>query len=431
MARILTRLQEKFKPDFNRVVQDYDDFLRHSLVTTKSFQDIVDKVHNPKQSLKQLVFLVYALVYFLPKYLCLCSLYFQDENIRVRYQYLLADYNEELGLFGRTFNICSIVFSSGMVFNIFVMKKFEGSASLQFMTDWVLRVPKKDTKDTKETFDNYLDNESRYELLTQLHYKMLLAKSLARGIKLATQTQNVIACSLFLYRQNPSIWVTSLALFNCLTLTYCLELSGDLYNSLYLSFVFTTDYFRCRISKLFKKIHELHTQQLTKESLTNILDDYDHMVHDFNKYNKSLRHLLRNMVYFYAVALTACFFMLTIETETWILVIIVMSGGGYSLTILATGVYVSQLHSQTIELHAKLSALCAIHSREAGLIGSLKNLFRLRLTIKELGSLETNGQFVVGLRDGDGAATSRMQIFELTLATISNTLMMIEFMNQN
>ena len=382
MAGISTRLQERFKPDFNRVVQDYDDFLRHSLVTTKSFQDIVDKVHNPKQSLKQLVFLVYALVYFLPKYLCLCLLYFQDEKIRVRYQYLLADYNEELGLFGRTFNICSIVFASGMVLNIFVVKRFEGSASLQFMTDWVYRVPKTNTKDTNKTFDNYLDNESRYKLLTQLHYKMLLAKSLARAIKLATQTQNIVACSIFLYRQNPSIWVTCLALFNCLTLTYCLELSADLYNSLYLSFLFTTDYFRYRISKLFKKIHELHAHQLTKENLKKVLDDYDHMVYDFNKYNKSLRHLLRNMVYFYVVALTACFFMLTIETETWVFIIIVMSGGGYSLTILATGVYVSQLHSQTIELHAKLSALCAVHSREAGLIGSLKNLFRLRLIIK-------------------------------------------------
>ena len=56
-------------------------------------------------------------------------------------------------------------------------------------------------------------------------------------------------------------------------------------------------------------------------------------------------------------------------------------------------------------------------------------MFRLKHIIQELGSLETDGQFVIGLRDGDRGATSRMQIFDLTMETVSNTLMIHRFVN--
>ena len=56
-------------------------------------------------------------------------------------------------------------------------------------------------------------------------------------------------------------------------------------------------------------------------------------------------------------------------------------------------------------------------------------MFFLKHIICELGSLETDGQFVIGLRDGEGAATSRMEIFDLTMDTVSNTLMILGFVN--
>ena len=436
MLNFFARLQEKYKLDINRVVQDYDDFLRYSLVTTRSFQDIQDKRTHSKEGFLQLLFIVFLLFYVVPKYSFLVSLYFQDEDTRLLYQHLLADYSEEMGLLGRTFNICHIVFGTGILVNIFVVRKYEVTASLQFLTDWITRLPKKEAVEgidmtSNEQMSGYLDNEMRCQLLSQLHYKMVIFKLMARTIYLGCQTFNIIACLLFFYRKKSSYLVSCQAVLNFLFFTWGYKVTGDYFHSLYLAFFSTTDYFKCRINRIIRKINDLRNEQLTTENLANLLDDYDHMMLLFDKYNKSLRHLLRNMVYFYVVGLTACFFMLTIETETWMLVIILMATGGYSLTILATGVYVSQLHWQTILLHNQLSAVSARHSRDQNLTDLRKYLFRLKHVINELGSLETNGQFVVGLRDGEGAATSRMEIFELTLATISNTFMMIEFINQN
>ena len=437
MLTFFASLQERYKLDINRVVQDYDEFLRYSLVTTRSFQDIQDKRTCPKEGFLQLLFIVFLLFYVIPKYSFLVSLYFQDEDTRLLYQHLLADYNEEMGLLGRTFNICYIVFGTGILVNIFVVRKYEATASLEFLTDWITRLPQKEVVvegidlTSNEKMSGYLDNEMRYQLLSQLHYKMLILKLMARTIKLGCQTFNIIACFLFFYRNKPSCLVSCQAIFNCLSFTWSLEGTGDHFHSLYLAFFSTTDYFKCRIDRIIRKVNHLKNHQLTTENLANVLNDYDHMMFVFKKYNKSLRHLLRNMIYFYTVALTACFFILTIEAETWMLVIMIMSAGGYSFTILVTGVYVSQLHWKTICLHNQLSAVSARHSGSQNLVDLRKHLLRLRLVIKELGSLETDGQFVVGLRDGDGAATSRMEIFELTLATISNTLMMIDFINQN
>ena len=97
--------------------------------------------------------------------------------------------------------------------------------------------------------------------------------------------------------------------------------------------------------------------------------------------------------------------------------------------MLATGVYISQLHAKVIELHNTLSSLCARHVRDQRQRLSLNCMVRLKHIIQELGSLETDGQFVIGLRDGEGAATSRMEIFNLTMETVSNTLMILGFVD--
>ena len=96
--------------------------------------------------------------------------------------------------------------------------------------------------------------------------------------------------------------------------------------------------------------------------------------------------------------------------------------------MLVAGVYVSQLCAVTTDLHNNLSSLCAKSVEDQRQRLSLSNLFRLKHVIQELGSLETEGQFVIGLRGGEGAATSRMEIFDLTMDTVCNTLMVLDWL---
>ena len=258
--RVKEKLQTKYKLDVNQVVQDYDDFLQYPLVTTASFQDILDVKLNQTKRAFQLIIMLYFCLVLIPRYFCLCVLYFQDCKTRLHYQYILADYCEEMGLFGRTFNVASLTFTFGVFLNCIVIRKFEGQGSLEFLTDWLKRVPKmRRIENADEHQDEIrttgdLDNESRYKLISYLHYKLIFTKITGRIISNGVQSVGLIAFPLFIYKKRPSFLITCLGLWNCITMVVCIEISTHHYYSLYLSYVVTTDYFKLVINNIIRKV---------------------------------------------------------------------------------------------------------------------------------------------------------------------------------
>ena len=439
MASRLTRFKDKIKSRYHfnvdQVVKRYEDYLCYSLVTTTSFQNIVDGKLNQKRRNLQLLLLLDYVLYSIPKYGFFIHLYFRDEETRKYYQYILADYGEEMGMLGRTFNFCYPVFTVAFLINYSVMRKFEGQGHLEFLTDWLYRIPKKTKAEVEiqevseeESDHSYLDNKAKHRLVKQLHYKTIVAKIMARMTNNAVHVYDFAALMLFLYNKRPSLVVTVVAVYHWFTMVLCIEAAANQFYSLFLSYVMTTDYFQELMRGMMRKIDNMKSTGITNTNLTEILDDYDAMMRDFVKYNKVLKPLLRNLVDFYAFGLTAGFFMFTIDTDTWMLAIMVVAAGGYSFSMLVAGVYVSQLCAVTTDLHNNLSSLCARSAGSQRQRLSLNNLFRLKHVIQELGSLETDGQFVIGLRDGEGAATSRKEIFNLTMDTLSNTLMVLDWL---
>ena len=432
--RVKDKIKVRYRLDVYQVVHEYDAFLQHALVTTSSFQDILDGKLNRRRRALQLTVMLYYWLYLIPRYGFVSILYFQDEKIRVHYQYILADYNEEMGTLGRTFNVGYIIFAIGIFVNDIVMRKFEGQGSVEFLTDWLKRIPKKtriEDGDTDEiTAPGDLDNESRNKLISGLRNKLIFAKFMARNALKAGQLFDLVAFAVFIYKRRPSFFITCLGFFNCITLLICHEIASYHLYSLYLSYVVTTDYFKVVINNIIRKVEDLKNKEMTNRNLTDILDNYDFMMIDFKKYNRVLKPLLRNLVYFYIFALTTFFFTFTIKTEMWMLAIVIVLVGGYAFMMLSTGVYVSQLHAKVTELHKTLASLCVRHAGNKRQRLSLNCMFRLKHIIQELGSPETDGQFVIGLRDGEGAATSRLETFILTMETVTNTLMVLEFVNR-
>jgi len=96
--------------------------------------------------------------------------------------------------------------------------------------------------------------------------------------------------------------------------------------------------------------------------------------------------------------------------------------------MLSSGLYVGQLHSMTLNLYAQLNSMAARNCHSIESIERFKTRKNLIHAIQEIGSQQTDGQFVIGLRDGHGAAISRLEMFQLTMATISNALMVMDFM---
>ena len=435
MASFFTRVGDKIKAwyrlDVNQVVHEYNAFLQHGLVTTSSFQDILDGKLNRRRRALQLTFMLFLCLYFIPRYCLVSLLYFLDEKTRIHYQYILADYNEELGIIGRIFNVGCIMFGITMILNDIVIRKFEGQGSVEFLTDWLKRIPKKPRiEGADETTDpGDLDNKSKHQLISGLLSKLTFARIMARNVVNADQTCDLIAFALFIYKRRPCIFITCVGLWNSSTMFICSRISSYHLHSLYLSYVVTIDYFKLVINNIIGKVEDLTTKEMTNRNVTRILDDYDVMMNDFKKYNRVLKPLLRNLVYFYIFGLTTFFLIFTIKTETWTLVTMIVTAGGYSFMMLSTGVYISQLHAKITELHNTLVSLCARHAGDKRQRLSINCMFRLKHVIQELGSLETDGQFVIGLRDGEGAAISRMEIFHLTMETVNNTLMVLGIVN--
>ena len=433
-SRVKNNLKARYRLDVNQVVQEYDAFLQYGLVTTSSFQNILDGKLNLKRRALQLAYIFYHWLYVIPRYGFISLLYFQDEKTRIHYQYILADYAEEMGMLGRTFNVAYIIYSIAVSISYITMRKFEGQGSLEFLTDWLKRIPKKtriEDGDTDEiTAPGELDNKSRYKLISGLYYKLIFARIMARITANAVQSFELIAFAVFIYKRKPVFFILCLALWNCLKMLISIKIVGYHFHSLYLSYVVTTDYFKVVINNIMRKVEEFKTKEMTNRNVIAILDDYDFMMSDFTKYNRVLKPLLGNLVHFYIFGLTLAFFMFTIKTEIWMLATMIVAAGGYAFIMLSTGVYVSQLNAKVTELHNTLASLCARHAGDKRQRLSLNCMFRLKHIIQELGSLETDGQFVVGLRDGEGAATSRMEIFGMTMETVSNTLMILEIINK-
>ena len=232
---------------------------------------------------------------------------------------------------------------------------------------------------------------------------------LAQNAMVSLISYEVIALFLFFYRKRPSFPVSCLAVYNFIFVLLFFWFPTTHFHALYLSFIAVTDYLKERIKQMTEEVTKFQTSQVTNENLTKVFSDYDQLMTVFTKYNKVLKYLLRNLIHFYAIGLTCVFFIFTLNTEIWMLLIMIMPPAAFSLALLATGVYISQLHGMVFRFHNKLASLVPNHLRNKRV--SLKNLFRVKLMIKELGSLEKDGQFVIGLRDGNGPAISRLQIF--------------------
>ena len=93
-----------------------------------------------------------------------------------------------------------------------------------------------------------LDNESKHRLLSELHYKTIVAKILARSAMAGLICYEVIALLLFLYRKRPSFPVSCLAVYNFIFMFLVFISIGNQLHALYLSFIAVTDYFKEKLS---------------------------------------------------------------------------------------------------------------------------------------------------------------------------------------
>ena len=401
------------------VIAEYETYLKKCFVTTSDFKDIVEGKLDSRRRILQLLLMTAYMTYTLPRFSFCCWLYSQDDETRIYYQYILADYFEQLGLFGRVLNFCYPAFATVVVVDKWVLRKFEASNCLQFLTDTLKLL-------SSQEEDHGLQARDQQKLLKSMSLKITAFKLVMKATAFCNILFDVTAFALFLYNEQPSLLKVLQATSHMVLLIILVKMVAAHFFGVYLAFIITTDYFKARVESLLNRVSQLKSQ-LSEGTMRCILKDYDGLLLTFKRQNMSLRYLLRNMVSFYCVGLTCTMFALTIQMNLWMRVLMVTVASSYSLCIMMTGMYISQLNSMVTSLYNELNFIAArteLHPVRSLLV---KTRLRLRLTIKELGNQETDGQFVIGLTDGSGAATSRLEVVGLTFTTISNVLMAIQF----
>ena len=406
------------------ILEEYERYLCYSFVINSSFQEIVEGRLNKKRRRLHLLVLVVLGVYVVPRFAFLSAFYFQSKDVQDYYLYWFADYTQQVhGLLGKTWNALYIIFPSYLCINMTLLRRLEEKGSLSFVTDCIKYKQLKRRKNFNDELDESqtVDNE----LLKKLKWKTTVAKFLGRNGVISLGTYDVVTLVFYLCTVKPAALPAVLAVVNCIVCCCLYFPNCNFFMALYLSYEVTADSFTSSVKKLKKKIANFK-ENITDDGITGLLHKYDELLQTFKRHDQVLRQFLNFMVHFYLFGLSSLLFMTTIDAELWMKSVMIAAGACYSFMILKTGLCVGQVDSRLVELYHDLNSL-SISIASKGNNVSLKTQIRLRLSIKELGNRQKDGQFVLGLRDGRGPPISRFQIFYLTTETIFNVLMIIQF----
>ena len=427
------------------VIKDYEKLLYDGLVINGSFTDILDKKSRPFKRIAHWIFMVLYIGIIIPRLSWICLLYLEDEDTRRFWQYYLTDYFEQMGMFGRCLNIIYLVFDVAVVMDKLVLHFFEHKGCVHFLTNFLTLVPedkyengKDDDDDDSEVIESVAgpshreDTVVEVDVLSEQDKRQLLirAKNYIKISRILSKTTchfchfySYLSCSLFIYHMNPSIPVVVMAVLNMIVLLYAEHTTITYCITVYTSFVVTVEYFKVRIRFLMSKAKGMKIR-FEEQVVSQVISLYMRLMLDFKKQDVLLKHLLRDLIYVYMVELSLLFFLLTLNVNPLLRVILAIPPLSMALGIMTAGLYIGQLHSKTLDLYLELN-----HSMANNTISnqvSLKSRKQALLAIKELGSNQVDGQFVMGLRDGSGPATSSHEIFNLTLETVTYTLMFIQ-----
>jgi hypothetical protein len=410
----LFKLRQQY--DGEKVIKRYEESLKSSWLISSSFDQIVSGNLDQKRKTRQLV-IVLAFVVMLPRYFFCIFLYLQPDNIRENYQYVLVDFMETLGLVGRSLNAIYCMSLFPVVIDKVIIRCWESSGTLDYITDMNSLKTK-----GKKSVDN-LSNTERYQFLSMMHKKLFVLKYGVPMVTFPIHIFQTMGCILFLMRVSQSIIISLWALIFLLAILWLQHLGVVHIFTLILSFHVTTDYFAARIKSLKRRLMKL-SQKLTESKLSKCLNLYHTLVFDIRKRNHNLRILISHMLYFYCPMLALVLFLFTIEMVWWMQFIILTAASTFSIAVTSTELYVGHLQSRVHGLYSALNTALgkgAFGSHEV----TFKTRMHLKTAIKEVGSQFTEGQFMVGLTNGRGAAVTTMTALELTGMTIQFTILLI------
>jgi len=424
------------------VLKNYEKLLYDALIISGSLEDTLQNKSRPLKRMANWVLIVVYLV-FIPRYSFLCYLYLEDEDTRTFWQYYLVDYYEQLGMFGRCLNFCYIVFPVAQIMDKLLLFLFERNGRIYFISNIFTMFSETQVDDGIHSNDSMepddpiegpshredpviqeevLSEEDKRQILLRIDNYVKMSRVLYRISTNATHFYDYICFPLFIYLKQPSIPVAVLAVLNMFANMYAEHNVQVHCITIWTSYLITAEYFMFRIRFLRAKVKDMK-DRFEEEIVSQVISLYMKLMLEFKIQDLLLKHLLRNLIFLYIAELSLMLFLVTIDVNPLLRIILVIPPLVISVSIVTTGLFIGQVHSKTVDLYQDLNHSMANNSPNNV---SLKSKRKLLQAIKLLGNDEVDGQFVMGLRDGSGPATSSHEIFHLTLETVTYTLMFLQ-----
>jgi len=413
------------KPLADQVIDSYESCLTNGLVISTSFKGIIENKSDSKRKLLQMIFMLSMALSVIPRHALLCFLYSKDEDTRRYWEFYLPNTLEQFGLYGKVTNFGYTVFALMIFIDVCYFRAFESKGRVDYLINVDnLRHSKQNTSRIGADPTQFLGEEEKQKLLKGIVTKLKFQKYSGILLYWSLHSYQLISCPLYIYNERPALLTTILAITNMIIMIFYHYYGTTFFFAIYTSYIITVDYFSSRIEFMMKGLKE---EIPLDDKITRLLIQYNKLMTDFRKQDYLLKYVLRNMMYGYCAGLSILFFLFTVDMNLFLRIFMLSGITSLSLVMLTCGLYVGRLHSVTLVMFRELSALTARNTRPIKSYDTFKARRILLNCIKELGNRQTDGQYVFGLRDGHGPAISNLEMFQLTMAIISNTLMVMDF----
>ena len=406
--------------DGQEILKDFETSLMNSFMTSSSFEDIVQSNLNQRGRRKQMMMIIFLVLYAIPVYGIHSVLFYFEDVKWTLFQIVFPDFWGHIPLVIPLLTHLVVVFLINVLSEKILFWKFEVKNSLQFLTDMQSLI------DRRRYFG--LNDEEINKLLKTIKTKAIVFNMTVVGSVVTSSLVLATGIRFMFYKNPPSAayalyavsFLTFPSLINILILFH--------FFNLYLAYIIMTDCLAARITSVSNHLEAHRKESKDNSNLLNVLTEVESIFKTLKDYNKAVKFLLRNMIYFFRTGLCAIFVLVSLDMDVYVRTLTTFPLTSLICAIIMTGLYISGAKNMLSLLYRELNT-CYVRSIQ-GTEYPLKSKLKTRLLIKELGNDDKDGHFVLGFSDGNGPEISKMEITNLILDTVGNSMMILKMIRK-
>ena len=401
--------------DGQEILKDFETSLINSFITSLSFQDIVHSNLTQKERRKQLMMIMFLLLYAIPVNVIHSVLFYFEDVKWTLFQTVFPDFFGNIPLAIPLMTHLTVVFLINVLAEKVLLWNYEIKNSLQFLTDMQSLI------EVRRYFG--LKNDEINKLLKTIKTKAIVFKIILIGSVVTTILILTTGMGVMLYKKSSSATYALYAVFYLTFPSLVMNTVAVHFFNLYLAYIIMTDCLTARIKSVMNQLETHRSEKKDYSNLLTVLTEVDSIFKTVKDYNKVIKFLLRNMIYFFRTGLCGFFVLMSLNMGVYVRALMTFPVLSVICVIIMTGLYVSGTKNMLFLLYKELNT-CYVKSIQSAEY-PLRLKLKTRLLIKELGNDDKDGHFVLGFSDGNGPEISKMEITNLILDTVCNSMMFL------